>query len=126
MNRNEFWKEWWAMNEMCDLLWASHSKRTFDFVSWNSIHPSLLIKQTLWLQIKIMSSSKIMNGYVKNYMKKVDLEHVQQTNRDNNVHHIKENSMKGRYISKMELMTLSLEETAMIPEKMHHIRYTAK
>ena len=123
MNRNEFWKEWWAMNEMCDLLWASHSKRTFDFVFWNSIHPSLLIKQTVWLQIKIMSSSNIMNGYVKNYMKKVDLDHVQQTNRDNNVHqHIKENSMKGRYISKMELMPLLLGETAMIPEKMHHNR----
>ena len=64
-----------------------------------------------------------MNGYVQNYMKKVDLEHVQQTNRDNNVHqHIKENSMKGRYISKMELMHLLLGETAMIPEKMHHNR----
>ena len=64
-----------------------------------------------------------MNGYVKNYMKKVDLEHVQQTNRDNNVHqHIKENSMKGRCISKMELMPLLLGETAMIPGKMHHNR----
>ena len=30
--------------------------------------------------------------------------------------------MKGRCITKMELMHLSLGETAIIPEKMHHIR----
>ena len=64
-----------------------------------------------------------MTDYVQNYMKKVGLENVQQTKRDDNVHqHIKENSMKGRCISKMELMPLLLGETAMIPGKMHHIR----
>ena len=43
-----------------------------------------------------------MTDYVQNYMKKVDLDNVQQTKRDDNVHqHKGENSMKGRCISKM-------------------------
>ena len=65
-----------------------------------------------------MLSSKTMTDYVQNYMKKVDLDNVQQTNRYDNVHQYKgENSMKGRCISKMESMHLLLGETAMIPEK---------
>ena len=69
-----------------------------------------------------MSSSKIMTDYVQNYMKKVGLDNVQQTKTDyNDYQHKKENSMKGRCISKMELMPLLLGETAMIPEKMHQI-----
>ena len=70
-----------------------------------------------------MQSSKIMTDYVQNYMKKVGLDNVQQTKRDDNDHqHKQKNSMKGRCISKMELMPLLLGETAMIPEKMHHNR----
>ena len=63
-----------------------------------------------------------MTDYVQND-KKVGLDNVQQTTRDDNVHqHKKENIMKRRCVSKMELMPLLLGETAMIPGKMHHIR----
>jgi hypothetical protein len=65
-----------------------------------------------------------MTDYVQNYMKGVDLDNVHQTKGDDNVHQNKGgNIMKGRCISKMELMPLLLGEKSMIPEKMHHIRY---
>ena len=120
MYRNEFLKEWCAMNEICDFLWASHIKCTFDFVFWNSIHQVPLIKQSESLQIKSMSSSKTMTDYVQNYMKTAGLDNVQRSKKDDNVHqHKRKNCMNGRYVSKMELMHLFLGEIEIIPEKIY-------